>query len=552
MKCYNYISIFLFVSLMTLVSCTQDENLDRDGNSTQSFQILVSDAGFKTDITTRATENGYSTKFVNGDAIGIFAVRNGEIVSNINNVRCAMQNGSWEMETNIEYKESEFNAMSFYAYYPYNAEFNSDTDFDASQTLTDNDPFVNYVKNWKIEAQQGEANYTKYDLMTSVGKASGQRLKGEVSFIMQHRMALAVLQMPDKVYKFTNTDVTINDYTLPTQAGTFTLNNEKAEPYEQVIDSKTCYRFLINPDKEFTIEGTYIDGKDETKYDHTATLTSGQAKLYKVKNPAPVQQLLSVGDYFCADGSIVTKDVESAPENTIGIVFYVGNPQPSVTHPTTYTIEKDPLRRDFENCTHGLILAIDNAYAEDAETNRFGGAKKYYSDWFKNDDNYKDSYVNPERGKNIASVPGFQGYNNTVLMQRGYELGGDYQAGCSHAVPYLNAYIEKVPTPTNTTKWFLPSDEELKQLQKTVNTVNASLQKVCSVNPENAAVLLTTDATTTLNNTFYWSNTERNTDWIWANTLGTGGDASDPNTGSLTAQRNAKGYDGYFRMAVAF
>ena len=107
----------------------------------QGFQISVSDTGFKTDNATRATENNYSTVFTNGDAIGIFAVRNGGIVSNINNVKCTMQDGSWEMDTNIEYKESEFKKMSFYAYYPYSETFDSDTDFDASKTLTDGDPF---------------------------------------------------------------------------------------------------------------------------------------------------------------------------------------------------------------------------------------------------------------------------------------------------------------------------------------------------------------------------------------------------------------------------
>ena len=173
------------------------------------------------------------------------------------------ENGVCNGDTNIEYKESEFKKMSFYAYYPYSETFDSDTDFDASKTLTDGDPFEGYVANWKVEADQNETNYTKYDLMTSVGKASGQRLKGEVSFTMQHRMALAVLQMPNVVYNFTNTDVTIDNYTLPTQAGTFKLNNQTAKPYEQVIDSKNYYRFLINPNKEFTIEGTYIAGKDE-------------------------------------------------------------------------------------------------------------------------------------------------------------------------------------------------------------------------------------------------------------------------------------------------
>lgn len=546
MKYYNYISILLFVSFSALTSCTQDDNMGNEASSTQNFLISVSDTGFESDNTTRATENNYSTIFVNGDAIGIFAVRNGAIVSNINNVKCTMQDGAWEMETNIEYKESEFKKMSFYAYYPYNGTFNSDTDFDASKTLTDGDPFEGYVANWKVDAEQDEANYTKYDLMTSVGKASGQRLKGEVSFVMQHRMALAVLQMPDVVYDFTNTDVTIDDYILPTQAGSFKLNNKIAKPYEQEINSKTYYRFLVNPNKEFTIAGSYITSKEEKTYDHTATLTSGQAKLYKVKNPDTIKQQLSVGDYLCADGSIISKDA-AVPENAIGVIFYVGNPQPSVTHADKYVEAKDPLRRDYPECKHGLVLALKNALLGTAEKGRFNTSNKhYYGTWFRTDEKYMNSYVDTERGKNVAPIAGFQGYNNTVLMEVGATMGDDYKAGAGNALTALENYRTENATPTTSTGWYFPSDFDLITVKQVVATVNSSIEKA------NGTVLVINDGATE-GGSFYWSNTERNNEWLWANTMGSGSDASGPaESGSLTAKRYASNNDGFFRMMLAF
>jgi len=546
MKYYNYISILLFVSFSALTSCTQDDNMGNEASSTQNFQISVSDTGFESDNATRATENNYSTIFVNGDAIGIFAVRNGAIVSNINNVKCTMQDGAWEMETNIEYKESEFKKMSFYAYYPYNDTFNSDTDFDASKTLTDGDPFEGYVANWKVDAEQDEANYTKYDLMTSVGKASGQRLKGEVSFVMQHRMALAVLQMPDVVYDFTNTDVTIDDYILPTQAGSFKLNNKIAKPYEQEINSKIYYRFLVNPNKEFTIAGSYITSKEEKTYDHTATLTSGQAKLYKVKNPDTIKQQLSVGDYLCADGSIISKDA-AVPENAIGVIFYVGNPQPSVTHADKYVEAKDPLRRDYPECKHGLVLALKNALLGTAEKGRFNTSNKhYYGTWFRTDEKYMNSYVDTERGKNVAPIAGFQGYNNTVLMEVGATMGDDYKAGAGNALTALENYRTENATPTTSTGWYFPSDFDLITVKQVVATVNSSIEKA------NGTVLVINDGATE-GGSFYWSNTERNNEWLWANTMGSGSDASGPaESGSLTAKRYASNNDGFFRMMLAF
>ena len=58
------------------------------------------------------------------------------------------------------------------------------------------DPFETYVNNWKIGSEQNEGNYTQYDLMTSTGSVQGDRLKGQIAFTMQHRMALAVVKMP--------------------------------------------------------------------------------------------------------------------------------------------------------------------------------------------------------------------------------------------------------------------------------------------------------------------------------------------------------------------
>lgn len=523
MKYYNYISMLLFICFAALTSCTQDDNIDNEGNSMQGFQISVSDTGFKTDNATRATENNYSTVFTNGDAIGIFAVRNGGIVSNINNVKCTMQDGSWEMDTNIEYKESEFKKMSFYAYYPYSETFDSDTDFDASKTLTDGDPFEGYVANWKVEADQNETNYTKYDLMTSVGKASGQRLKGEVSFTMQHRMALAVLQMPNVVYNFTNTDVTIDNYTLPTQAGTFKLNNQTAKPYEQVIDSKNYYRFLINPNKEFTIEGTYIAGKDEKGYDHTATLTSGQAKLYKVKNPEPIKQLLSVGDYLCADGSIVSKDV-NVPENAVGIVFHVGNPQPSVTNGVTAA--NDALLRDYPNAIHGLVMALNNTQTDGIN---MGGTALYHG--------FAENYIGCNTGNATlptATYPGFLGYNNTQLLILFHESG--MPNACTVAYEQIANYNTTVPVPATASPWYIPNMQELNSIRDNMTVLNTVISNI------GGTQMATYEAT---GNGFYWSSNERNNNTQWVHRM-------QSDIAGSWIRRDSASSKGYYRLVLAF
>ena len=91
MKVYNYISMLFLAGAAIVASCSQNEEL---------------------------------TRFSNGDAIGIFAVRGETVVEDIKNRKFTLTDGYWELTDGgdpIEYKGSQFQRMTFYAYYPYNA-----------------------------------------------------------------------------------------------------------------------------------------------------------------------------------------------------------------------------------------------------------------------------------------------------------------------------------------------------------------------------------------------------------------------------------------------
>ena len=45
--------------------------------------------------------------------------------------------------------------------------------------------------------------------------------------------------------------------------------------------------------------------------------------MYTIEDKSKINHTLQVGDYFCADGKIVSVDAETVPENVIGIVCYV-------------------------------------------------------------------------------------------------------------------------------------------------------------------------------------------------------------------------------------
>lgn len=522
MKIYNYISMLFLAGAAVVASCSQNEELTGETpDSLQGFQISVSDEGFMDESgKTRATENGYITRFSNGDAIGIFAVRGETVVEDIKNRKFTLTDGYWELTDGgdpIEYKGSQFQRMTFYAYYPYNA----NVTFDPTKV----DPFETYVNNWKIGDEQNEGNYTQYDLMTSTGSVQGDRLKGQIAFTMQHRMALAVVKMPNLTYSFTNGG--IDDYLLPLAAGSFTVNNTQATPYYQ--ESTNTYRFLVNPNKEFSIKGTYV-GVSEMEYEAKGTLEGGTAKMYTIEDKSKINHTLQVGDYFCADGKIVSVDAETVPENVIGIVCYVGNIQPSVTH-EAYTETQDALRRDHPGCTHGLVVAMNYAEYNDSKTSVFSPQSRdyFYGNWFNSDDDWTGKFINTDTkttdAEGVAALP-FLGYNHTELMIN----SPSWENACQAGVNFVQAYRTKVVVPNITSDWFLASLKELDLLFRLKSTINARLKAV--------------GGDELLEGSRHWSNAERtgNTQIVYQHNF---------STGVINDKRRNEGA-GYFRMMLAF
>ena len=522
MKIYNYISMLFLAGAAIVASCSQNEELTGETpDSLQGFQISVSDEGFMDESgKTRATENGYTTRFSNGDAIGIFAVRGETVVEDIKNRKFTLTDGYWELTDGgdpIEYKGSQFQRMTFYAYYPYNA----NVTFDPTKV----DPFETYVNNWKIGSEQNEGNYTLYDLMTSTGSVQGDRLKGQIAFTMQHRMALAVVKMPNLTYSFTNGG--IDDYLLPLAAGSFTVNNTQATPYYQ--ESTDTHRFLVNPNKEFSIKGTYT-GVSEMEYEAKGTLEGGTAKMYTIEDKSKINHTLQVGDYFCADGKIVSVDAETVPESVIGIVCYVGNIQPSVTH-EAYTETQDALHRDHPGCTHGLVVAMNYAEYNDSKTSVFSPQSRdyFYGNWFNSDDDWTGKFINTDTkttdAEGVAALP-FLGYNHTELMIN----SPSWENACQAGVNFVQAYRTKVVAPNITSDWFLASLKELDLLFRLKSTINARLKAV--------------GGDELLEGSRHWSNAERtgNTQIVYQHNF---------STGVINDKRRNEGA-GYFRMMLAF
>lgn len=521
MKSFNYILACLSCSAI-LFSCTKEEVSNTSNDDIQRLNLNVTTAAYDTDENSRAINDAYVTKFAQNDAIGVFAVKSdGTIVENINNRKFTYIDGIWELEGDvIEYKGTEFRKFTFYAYYPYteNPKFEP----------TEEDPFATMVSKWEVGADQSNENYTKYDLMTSSASAEGERLQGKVSFVMNHRMGLAVIKMPSLTYAFT--DPTISDYVIPgITPKTINYAGEEGSAYYDA--STQTYMMLVEPNKSTTISGTY-EGAKEMSFTFDANLEGGCATMFSINDNNKITHELAVGDYFCADGKLVSGSSETVPENCIGIVCSVGNPQVHVTHPDMYTETNDALFRDYPEAKHGLVLALNDSKGT---TSQFSG-KGLFSTWFTSDEDWADKFVGCNTGNSTSPIdmyPGYLGYNNTVLLTMCYESGTT--TPCDRAYDYITTYRNEVKVPVSASAWYLPNLAELDLVYSNMSAINKKIKSV------GGTELASTPAGQLTG--FYWSSNERNDSYMWLHHM-------DGGTEFLQRERGSRA--GYFRLMLAF
>lgn len=532
MKIYNNLSIYALAGLLAFTGCTKEDSME-SGSAAQSFQISVADKGFQGISDGRAIDENYKTTFVAGDAVGVYGVAGGRVVDGISNRKFTLnEKGVWELDGNpIEYDSELFKTITFYAYYPYqeNVTFNPAAE----------DPFADFVADWQIAADQGSSKYTKSDLMTSTSQAEAGRLQGKVTFTMNHRMALAVFKMPNLVYDFTNGG--LDDYSLNVAPKELFINDVETTPYYDKVSG--TYMALVKPETNYSISGTY-QGAKEMAFSAAGSLAGGKAKMYTINDANKLDYTLQIGDYLCADGNLVSVDNATVPDNAIGVVCYVGNPQPHVYAPDACIETQDALYRDYPACTHGLVLSLNNAVYNGATTSKYHSGKKgTYDTWFDSDEEWTGKFVYCNSGRDgvlkndaLTLYPAFFGYNNTVLMTMVTEEGKGSPSTCDDAYNFITAYRGEVAVPSAATSWFLPSIKEWQQVADNLTNINKSIEKV-----SDAAKMTSTNSGS--NTGHYWSSTQRNDTFQWTHGM-------DGGAYNIICERGSRA--GYFRMMCAF
>ena len=442
MKIQNIYHLLQAALLLLLVSCTQEE-FPAVQDKAQQLTISVTDGGYtsavenmKTRVETRAVENGYTTEFTEGDACGFYMVRGGKPV--YSNVKLTAEKdaatGGIMWKTDGTTLAAGMDGESYYLYYPYQADMAGKTATPAEgAVMTDAEFFKPLIDGWQPgDDQSTHAAYTASDLMTAGGSTTGTGNTIHLSFAMKHRMALAVIEMPKTVYRFT--DANVPDYTVGAEA-TFTGT---AKPLRM---ADGIYRYLVHSSMP-TIEGSYDEGNREFTITTSASHpVVGEYKRYKVDGAAETIKnvtyaesgIARIGDFYCTKnngttGYLIPKEADETTvqaAKVVGIVFQTDKSRIGAK-------EKEKL--GGEGNVHGLVMAVKNIATRQAWS--LFGMDEGLTTCRTKADNYNDisgygncEHIRTNRG-NFDSYPAFKaadGYNTTC------------------------------PVPATTTGWYLPA-----------------------------------------------------------------------------------------------
>lgn len=329
----------------------------------------------------------------------------------------------------------------YYAYFPYQE--NLTASVNPAGTSAE-EFFEGLVSSWTLPADQSGDAFKASDLM--IGSASVE--SEAVNMTLSHAMALAAVELPGKVYTFTNTDVQIPDYSLTADA-----------EFDEIVPFKSSGLFLclVKPG-DFSLSGSI--GGESWSFDGNAV--AGAYMLHSEGEAEVIEHQLQIGDFFLADGSLLSKD---APASEV-----------SAAHVLGVVCQYDPDRigkgekEALGGTAHALVLG---SMLAGANGNPYVYMQyRFYTDYSIQDTDFDNSYVRDEEGeigfprvpqeKNITKLyelanVDLEGYKATHLIYT--ERAEDLAAGNYPGFKAVQDYAGEVGGPVDgvSTGWFMPS-----------------------------------------------------------------------------------------------
>lgn len=313
----NIIAISWLALAAATTSCSCDDIIESRPGATAPLSIAIEDAGF---IGSRAEESGYTTVFTPGDRVGVFAVKNGQIlVENACLQAVAGTDGKVTWQPTGTFPGDA--QATYFAYYPYVETLPAAIDATAADARQF---FAAVAAAWPVAADQSSyESYTASDLMTASATAAAD---GSLHFVLNHRMALAIVQFPTTRYVFTN-EPAIPDYVMMSAKN---VEFKGAQLLEKKADA--TYAYILNPAAApAAISGSYGEAPTQREWSFTPSVKEGTVNVYNIDRKlgkGEIKHHLQLGDFFLSDGSLLSKDAPVEEVHNADVVGIVCNINP--------------------------------------------------------------------------------------------------------------------------------------------------------------------------------------------------------------------------------
>ena len=417
----------------------------------------LSNAG-KSSTRTSVRDEHFKMEFVDGDSIGVFAIKDGAIMDDIDNAKLVYNrsSGSWNPVGNGTLYW--YDGVSYVVYYPYRRNITIDVSKGMDGAI------ASLTGNEKLQPSKDQSTTEKHivsDLLIATGVPAIDNSSGIIlSLQFQHQFALLVLQpqvyvgcfAPEKagfVYH-------MESRVLGTDSVAINVSLNGITPYQ--IDSLK-YCAIVPPQANARVTGNYMttDGRDDTniKINYSGSsisFTSGKCYTLKVISPVPgkgsIERKLYPGDF------VFQNEIDRRIE----------------VHPGNGMLEEDGKIYDYKNAI-GMVITCDPKRMTDKKCNEKGWNHAYVMML----DSLKEGNWGPvdliEVGIDTISIAdvkskhdfsriknNMNGYSETLQMLANHEGDASFVSDC-RAFYLVKTYnnSNKVPDGIERSPWFLPS-----------------------------------------------------------------------------------------------
>lgn len=425
-------------------SCNQEEftndTIDYDINNVIKLGSVQLD-DFENNTLSRATYEGYATKFEYNDKLGLILIdKDGTQLANAPFTYSA---AGWTND-NTTYYSSKIDKII--AYFPYNTNLPKDV-------VT-----LDAVKQ-TIEIATDQSNLDKFK-QTDLLACEIEDPSPELTLQLKHVFSLvefsATQQLEVEGETF-NYNIAMSNVSFSVGETMYTPCNLNGGYVCMIKDNsslqKDDFRYF------YTIEGkSYVKTLTTDK-----TITSGTKYTF----PCPAAGMgesntLSVGDFYCTSTNnkvvILPSIAATIPEELTckGIVFYIMNNDNSEWNTFVTNNQLTEANLPGYNGKHGLVVSLTNG-------NNYGAPTDNVNAWGTCFTDYEES-----GNKNLSN-----GYKMTKLLTTNANNNG---------VTFGGLDSHKSETIANATSWYIPSFNELKYLVRGENSETSSSEGLESIN----------------------------------------------------------------------